>query len=155
MLISRKAALVVAIAASSAVALAACGSSSGSSKTSGKAPAAGSSNPLAIGAANLDAKSGSNGTHGTNPVTGGTLKLLGGGDVDYLDTAGGYYTVTYTLMRGYTRQLVSYPNSVDPKVANAVVADMANSVPLTFGSSDAIQSLAAPSMAGANPAKML
>ncbi|HEY5335719.1 MAG TPA: ABC transporter substrate-binding protein [Mycobacteriales bacterium] len=129
MLISRKAALVVAIAASSAVALAACGSSSGSSKTSGKAPAAGSSNPLAIGAANLDAKSGSNGTHGTNPVTGGTLKLLGGGDVDYLDTAGGYYTVTYTLMRGYTRQLVSYPNSVDPKVANTVVADMATSVP--------------------------
>ncbi|HEX7355882.1 MAG TPA: ABC transporter substrate-binding protein [Mycobacteriales bacterium] len=129
MLISRKAALVVAVAASSVVALAACGSSNSGSGGGGKNPPAGSSNPLAVGAAHLDAKSGPNGTHGTNPVTGGTLKLLGGGDVDNLDTVQAYYTVSYTLLRGVSRQLVSYPNSVDPKIANSVVADMATEVP--------------------------
>jgi hypothetical protein len=32
------------------------------------------------------------------PVKGGTLRLYGEGDVDYMDTADGYYDVTYTLM---------------------------------------------------------
>lgn len=42
-----------------------------------------------------------------NPKKGGTLKIVGNADVDHLDTAGGYYTATYTLMRAYTRQLFS------------------------------------------------
>ena len=47
------------------------------------------------------------------PTNGGTLKLLGSGDVDHLDPASAYYTVSYTLERAFTRQLVSYPASSD------------------------------------------
>ena len=39
------------------------------------------------------------------PTNGGTLKLLGSGDVDHLDPASAYYTVSYTLERAFTRQL--------------------------------------------------
>src|ERR1700733_4707892 len=42
------------------------------------------------------------------PVTGGTLKIVGSGDVDHLDTCCAYYTTTYELLRAVSRQLVSY-----------------------------------------------
>lgn len=129
MLISRKAATAVAIVACSAAVLSACGSSGSKNKGGGAPPGPGSSNPLSVGAAQLDPTSGQNGTHGTNPVYGGTLKFLGGGDVDNLDTAAAYYTVSYTLLRAISRQLVSYPNSVVTKTANTPVADLATSVP--------------------------
>lgn len=58
----------------------------------------------------------------TTPVTGGTLKIVGNGDVDHLDTCCAYYTTTYELMRMVTRQLVSYP-------ATTNVADQAIPVP--------------------------
>lgn len=64
------------------------------------------------------------GSQGT-PVKGGTLNVLGAGDVDHLDTASAYYTVSWGLMRTFTRQLVTYPNSSDPKRANTIVADAA------------------------------
>ena len=38
-------------------------------------------------------------TSGGQPTPGGTLKLLGSGDVDHLDTASAYYTTSYTLVR--------------------------------------------------------
>lgn len=60
---------------------------------------------------------------------GGTLKMLGAGDIDHMDPAAAYYTVSYTLLRGITRQLVSYPNDADETKANTVVADMAEDVP--------------------------
>lgn len=60
---------------------------------------------------------------------GGTLKLLGAGDIDHMDTASAYYTVSYTLLRGISRQLVSYPNSADETKANTPVADMVESIP--------------------------
>lgn len=60
---------------------------------------------------------------------GGTLKLLGGGDIDHMDTASSYYTVGYTLLRAISRQLVSYPNDKDEKKSNTIVADIAEKVP--------------------------
>lgn len=59
---------------------------------------------------------------------GGTLKLLGAGDIDHMDTASAYYTVSYTLLRGISRQLVSYPYA-DGDKANEIVADLATEVP--------------------------
>ena len=56
---------------------------------------------------------------------GGTLRILGAGDIDHMDTASAYYTVSYTLLRGISRQLVSYPNDADEEKANTPVADLA------------------------------
>ena len=69
-----------------------------------------------------------NGDPGT-PRRGGTLRLVGNGDVDHLDTASAYYVPTYRLFRAITRQLVSYPYSDDVKQATTPVADLAESVP--------------------------
>ncbi len=66
---------------------------------------------------------------GTAIKEGGTLKLLGGGDIDHMDPASAYYTVSYTLLRAITRQLVSYANDADPTKANTPVADIAESIP--------------------------
>ncbi len=60
---------------------------------------------------------------------GGTLKMLGAGDIDHMDTVSAYYTVSYTLLRGISRQLVSYPNSADETKANTPVPDMVESIP--------------------------
>jgi ABC-type transport system substrate-binding protein len=64
-----------------------------------------------------------------SPVNGGTLRLLGASDVDHLDTASSYYTTSYTLERGFARQLFSYPTSTDITQANTPVADVATEVP--------------------------
>ncbi|MEZ0092665.1 ABC transporter substrate-binding protein [Streptacidiphilus sp. EB129] len=66
-----------------------------------------------------------------SPVQGGTLKLLGSGDVDHLDTASGYYTATYTLERAYTRQLFTYPTSTDTATQTEIVPDLASELPTT------------------------
>lgn len=63
------------------------------------------------------------------PQKGGTLTLLGKGDVDHLDTASAYYTVSYTLERALTRQLVTYPASSDFNQATSLVPDIATEVP--------------------------
>jgi len=73
--------------------------------------------------------SGNNNTGVSGAKRGGTLKMLGGGDIDHMDTASAYYTVSYTLLRAISRQLVSYPNSADRTKANTPVADMAESIP--------------------------
>ncbi|HEV7209254.1 MAG TPA: ABC transporter substrate-binding protein [Mycobacteriales bacterium] len=130
MLISRKAAAPVAVAVGLAVSLAACGSSS--TKTpAGASSSSGGTSSFDVGAGVPEPASGINGKHEAPPTAhpGGTLKLLGAGDVDHLDPSSAYYTVSYTLLRAVTRQLVTYPNSVDPKIANAPVPDMAESVP--------------------------
>ncbi|MCW2665382.1 MAG: hbpA 3 [Frankiales bacterium] len=64
-----------------------------------------------------------------DPVKGGTLKMLGASDIDHMDTASAYYTVSYTLLRAISRQLVSYPNSADKKESETPVADLATEVP--------------------------
>jgi peptide/nickel transport system substrate-binding protein len=60
---------------------------------------------------------------------GGTLKLLGGGDVDHIDPASAYYQTSYSLLRAITRQLLSYPVSTDEKKAVTPVPDLAASEP--------------------------
>jgi ABC-type transport system substrate-binding protein len=69
------------------------------------------------------------GTASTQPVLGGTLRLLGSSDVDHLDTASGYYTATYTLERAFARQLFSYPASTDLTKANTPAPDIASEIP--------------------------
>ena len=59
------------------------------------------------------------------PVKGGTLKLLGAGDIDHMDPASSYYQVGYTLLRATTRQLVSYPVSEDEEKSNTPTPDLA------------------------------
>jgi ABC-type transport system substrate-binding protein len=67
----------------------------------------------------------------TTGTKGGTLILLGNGDVDHLDTASTYYSVSYIVVRAYSRQLLNYPTSSDSTKATTLVADMATQVPST------------------------
>ena len=67
----------------------------------------------------------------TTGTKGGTLIMLGNGDVDHLDTASAYYTTTYVVERGYSRQLVTYPTTSDFAKGTSIVADMATQVPTT------------------------
>ncbi len=87
-------------------------------------------------AACSSSKSSSNGsttTSANGAVTGGTLKLVGQGDVDNLDTADGYYTATYTVERAFTRQLYTYLTT--PTLAGQVapVPDLATALPTITG----------------------
>jgi peptide/nickel transport system substrate-binding protein len=71
--------------------------------------------------------SGSGGT-ATTPVTGGTLNMLGAGDVDYMDPNISYYSVGYLNLRMWSRQLFTYP--ADPGSDNTKpVADLATEIP--------------------------
>ncbi|WP_219471417.1 ABC transporter substrate-binding protein [Nonomuraea rhizosphaerae] len=66
------------------------------------------------------------------PVSGGTLRLVGGGDVDHLDPTSAYYTVTSGIMRGYARQLFGLngvSKEADTTKGFAVVPDVATEVP--------------------------
>lgn len=64
-----------------------------------------------------------------DPVKGGTLNMLGVGDVDYVDPNVTYYSAGYMLARMYSRQLVTFP-AVEGKTEE-VVADMATELPTT------------------------
>ncbi len=59
------------------------------------------------------------------PVTGGTLKIVGSGDVDHLDTCCAYYTTTYEMLRMVSRQLVSYKAGYTTADETQVVPDIA------------------------------
>jgi hypothetical protein len=59
------------------------------------------------------------------PVVGGTLKIMGSGDVDHLDTCCAYYTTTYELLRAVSRQLVSYPSTHANPTPTQPVPDIA------------------------------
>lgn len=62
-------------------------------------------------------------------TSGGTLKVLGAGDVDHLDPALAAYVPTTSVMRAITRQLVSY-ETVDDEVERLVPkGDLATEVP--------------------------
>ena len=66
-------------------------------------------------------------TTGT-PVAGGTLNMLGAGDVDYMDPNISYYSVGYLNLRMWSRQLFTYP--AEPGGKNtAPVADLATTIP--------------------------
>lgn len=61
------------------------------------------------------------------PVRGGTLHMLGVGDVDYMDPNISYYSGGYLALRLWSRQLVTYP-AVPDKVTTDV-PDLATALP--------------------------
>jgi peptide/nickel transport system substrate-binding protein len=63
------------------------------------------------------------------PQKGGTLTLVGQGDVDHLDTSSIYSGVTYTIERAFTRQLVTYPATGTTSMPSNLVPDIATTVP--------------------------
>ncbi len=114
----RMASGIIAVSAVAMIA-AGCGSSSNSKGTPSGSPS--SANPVAAAGENSILPTGTSGTG----VSGGTLKVVGQGDVDHLDTASGYYTTTYSLFRDITRQLVQYPTTTDTTTANTPTSDAA------------------------------
>src|SRR5688500_6469423 len=61
------------------------------------------------------------------PVAGGTLNMLGAGDVDFMDPNISYYSVGYLNLRMWSRQLFTYP--ADPNGKNTTpVADLATEI---------------------------
>ncbi|WP_067499264.1 ABC transporter substrate-binding protein [Actinoplanes sp. TFC3] len=64
------------------------------------------------------------------PRYGGTLTMVGAGDVDFLDPALAYHTVTRGIIRAYTRQLVTYRSSRDRAATAVIVPDLATTAPV-------------------------
>jgi peptide/nickel transport system substrate-binding protein len=109
----RKLRLAVAGVAAVALVAAGCGSSSSS----------GSSTSLST---IQDGVQGVNPGTGT-PVRGGTLNMLGDGDVDWVDYNASYYTIGYLLQRMYLRGLYAYP--AVPGKTTTVAPDLATALP--------------------------
>jgi peptide/nickel transport system substrate-binding protein len=64
-----------------------------------------------------------------NVPEGGTLRLAGAGDIDYMDPASMYATLSWFLARGVFRTLVTYPGDVtDLDAQNELVPDLAMDV---------------------------
>ncbi|MBW9208083.1 ABC transporter substrate-binding protein [Mumia sp. zg.B21] len=63
------------------------------------------------------------------PVKGGTLNMLGVGDVDYMDPNISYYSAGYTVLRLWSRQLFTYP-AVEGGTTEEV-PDLATEMPTT------------------------
>lgn len=106
---NRRVTAAVAVVAVSGMILAACGSS-GSSPTGSSTSTSG-------------------GTSASGAQKGGTLTIVGSGDVDYFDTAAGYYDTTYTLFRAISRQLYQYASTPTTAAAVNPVPDLATGMP--------------------------
>ncbi len=65
----------------------------------------------------------------SGPQYGGTLRLIGQGDVDHLDTASAYYDVTWKLLRAVSRQLYTWPTAPTFAQQAQVVPDLATAMP--------------------------
>jgi peptide/nickel transport system substrate-binding protein len=63
------------------------------------------------------------------PQVGGTLNMLGSGDVDYMDPDISYYSIGYMALRLWSRQLFTFP-AVVGHVTDAV-PDLATNIPTT------------------------
>jgi len=113
---ARKSASIAGLTAVLLVA-AACTSKSAVTGSGSSAPGATSSNGLAAEDLN---------NSGT-PVKGGTLHMLGVGDVDYMDPNIPYYSGGYLALRLWSRQLVTYP-AIAGK-ATTDVPDLATQLP--------------------------
>jgi peptide/nickel transport system substrate-binding protein len=61
------------------------------------------------------------------PVRGGTLNMLGVGDVDYMDYNASYYTIGYLAQRMWDRGLYAYPAT--PGKVTTVAPDLATGAP--------------------------
>jgi peptide/nickel transport system substrate-binding protein len=116
MLGKRRGLQVAAMTAVVALAVTACG---GSSKSTGNPSGSSGGGSAAAGQENLN-------NSGT-PVTGGTLHMLGTGDVDYMDPNISYYSIGLLALRLWSRQLVTYP--AVPGKAETDVPDLATQIP--------------------------
>ncbi|HLI44526.1 MAG TPA: ABC transporter substrate-binding protein [Acidimicrobiales bacterium] len=116
-------ALIGSFLAVASLVLAACGSSpSGKSSGTGGATTPTGNAGSAIGEHNKLPALGSG-----KPVYGGTLTIVGSGDIDKLDTCCAYYTVTYEILRALSRQLVSYKTTATDPNPTTPVPDLASS----------------------------
>jgi peptide/nickel transport system substrate-binding protein len=97
-----------------AVALAACGGSSSSSSGG-----SGGSQSLSSGTQGLNP--------GGTPKRGGTLNMLGTGDVDYMDYNISYYSIGYLGSRPWLRGLYAYP--AIPGQTTTAAPDLATALP--------------------------
>jgi len=115
-----QAAAVVAVVA---MTVTACG---GSSKNKGNEGSTGSGNPSSSSSSSSNA-GGENLNNSGSPVKGGTLHMLGTGDVDYMDPNISYYSIGLLALRLWSRQLVTYPAT--PGHAEDDVPDLATQIP--------------------------
>src|SRR5260370_38008886 len=97
-----------------AMAAAACGSSSTTTKTGGTVS-------LTNGLQAVNPGTGA-------PKTGGTLNMIGDGDVDYMDYNASYYTIGYLSQRLWDRGLYAYP-AIQNKVTS-IEPDLATGMPV-------------------------
>ncbi|MFD2472402.1 ABC transporter substrate-binding protein [Amycolatopsis silviterrae] len=66
------------------------------------------------------------------PCYGGTLRLVGPGGVDHIDTASAYYATSAQILRALSRQLFAYPATndlSDPERSFTPVPDLAAEIP--------------------------
>jgi peptide/nickel transport system substrate-binding protein len=138
MLVRRRGIQIAAGVAVVALTVAAC-SSSGKKQTaassspastgsaSGSAPVASASAPVSSAPAGTGNLAAENLNNSGTPVVGGTLHMLGVGDVDYMDPNISYYSAGYEALRLWSRQLVTFP-AVAGK-ATTDVADLATQLP--------------------------
>jgi peptide/nickel transport system substrate-binding protein len=77
--------------------------------------------------ANSSTGTSSSSSSGQTPAKGGTLNMLGAGDVDYMDPNISYYSGGYLALRLWSRQLFTYP-AVDGQTTTAV-PDLATAMP--------------------------
>lgn len=80
----------------------------------------------ACGGGGSGSTSSSGGADTANAVKGGTLNILGEGDVDYMDPNISYYTIGYMNLRMWTRQLFTNPSTGD---TTSTVPDLATEIP--------------------------
>jgi peptide/nickel transport system substrate-binding protein len=64
------------------------------------------------------------------PQSGGTLRLIGQGDVEHLDTASSYYVPDYMLFRAIARQLYTWPVASTFAAQENSVPDLATAMPV-------------------------
>ncbi len=83
----------------------------------------------ACGGGSSGGGSGGAGGGSEQAVKGGTLNLLGAGDVDYMDPNITYYSLGYMNVRLWSRQLFSFP--AEPGKTMTAVPDLATQMPTT------------------------
>ena len=111
--------LVVASLAVLAMTAAACGGSSNNKAGTSAGGSSGGNTSLSNGLQAINA--------GGTPVKGGTLNMLGDGDVDWMDYNASYYSIGYLAQRMYLRGLYAYPAT--PGKTTTVAADLATALP--------------------------
>ncbi|MGH9123535.1 MAG: ABC transporter substrate-binding protein [Acidimicrobiales bacterium] len=83
---------------------------------------------MTLGLAACGSSSHGSASSGGTAVKGGTLNMLGTGDVDYMDPNVSYYSVGYDGLRMWSRQLYTYPATVGQ--TTDIVPDMATGMPV-------------------------